>query len=71
MPHTTSTVRIIKTYSTSEETFWRGLVFPVEEHEVSRLRGGYRWFRAPNVLCIEHYRRPIEPPQPDRQKVGG
>ena len=40
-------------------TFWRKLVLPQED----RMRlgipwhGGYRWFRSPNVVCLEHYCR--------------
>jgi hypothetical protein len=42
-----------------ENAFWRKLVLPQED----RMRlgipwhGGYRWFRSPNVVCLEHYRR--------------
>jgi hypothetical protein len=42
-----------------EDVFWRKLVLPQEE----RMRlgipwhGGYRWFRSPNVIPIEQWRR--------------
>jgi hypothetical protein len=42
-----------------EGAFWRKLVLPQEE----RMRlgipwhGGYRWFRSPNVVCLEVWRR--------------
>jgi hypothetical protein len=42
-----------------EDTFWRKLVLPQEE----RMRlgipwnGGYRWFRSPNVVCLQQWRR--------------
>jgi hypothetical protein len=42
------------------DTFWRKLVLPQEE----RMRlgipwyGGYRWFKSPNVVPIEKYRKP-------------
>jgi hypothetical protein len=41
------------------DAFWRKLVLPQEE----RIRlgipwhGGYRWFRSPNVVCLEQWRR--------------
>jgi hypothetical protein len=43
----------------NEDTFWRKLVLPQEE----RMRlgipwhGGYRWFRLPNIIPIEQWRR--------------
>jgi hypothetical protein len=42
------------------DTFWQKLVLPEEDRR--RLfpdtpwRGGYRWFRSPNVVPIEKYR---------------
>jgi hypothetical protein len=42
-----------------EDAFWRKLVLPQED----RMRlgipwhGGFRWFRSPNVVCIEQWRR--------------
>jgi hypothetical protein len=47
--------------------FWRKLILPQEERR--RLfpdapwKGGYRWFRSENVVCIEHFRRPRMPGQ--------
>ena len=42
-----------------EEAFLRKLVLPQED--CRRLgvswTGGYRWFRSPNVVCLEHYCR--------------
>jgi hypothetical protein len=42
-----------------DEAFLRKLVLPQED--CMRLgvswTGGYRWFRSPNVVCLEHYRR--------------
>ena len=48
-----------------ESTFWRKLILPEEDRR--RLfpdmtwKGGYRWFRSENVVCIEHFRRPHLP----------
>lgn len=42
-----------------EDTFWRRLILPEEDH----LRmgkpwtGGYRWFRSPNVVPLEQWRK--------------
>jgi hypothetical protein len=45
-----------------DEAFLRRFVVPEEDR--SRFTsakwtetGGYRWFRSPNVVCIEHYRK--------------
>jgi hypothetical protein len=44
-----------------DETFWQRLVLPEEDRR--RLfpgtvwRSGYRWFRSPNVVPIEQWRR--------------
>jgi hypothetical protein len=49
---------ITKRYTLDEEAFWQKLVLPQED----RLRfgaewkGGYRWFRSSNIVCLEHYR---------------
>jgi hypothetical protein len=49
------------------DTFWQKLILPEEDrlhlypHE--RWKGGYRWFRSPNVIPIERIRR-------DRQRRG-
>jgi hypothetical protein len=29
--------------------------------------GGYRWFRSPNIVCLEHYR--VSPPSAPKQKA--
>ena len=42
-----------------DEAFLRQLVLPQEERQRrypgSVWAGGYRWFRSPNVLCLEKY----------------
>jgi hypothetical protein len=35
---------------------WRRLTLPVEDRREPR--PGYRWFRAENIVCIEHFRQP-------------
>jgi hypothetical protein len=44
-----------------DDVFWRKLILPEEDRR--RLspdmtgKGGYRWFRSPNVVPIEQWRR--------------
>jgi hypothetical protein len=49
-------------YGEAEEAFLRTVVPPVEDrHLFTRApwpQGAYRWFRSPNVVPIEKYRRP-------------
>jgi hypothetical protein len=43
-----------------EETFMRTIVFPEEDRRLfttAPWKGEYRWFRSPNVICSEKYRR--------------
>jgi hypothetical protein len=41
-----------------EDRFWRKLILPEEGRLANGVvyRGGYRWFRSPNVVPIERYR---------------
>jgi hypothetical protein len=44
------------------ETFLRRFVISEEDRPLFTSTtwvktGGYRWFRSPNVVCLEHYRR--------------
>ena len=41
-----------------EETFMRTIVFPEEDRRLfttAPWKGEYRWFRSPNVVCLECY----------------
>jgi hypothetical protein len=52
-------------YGEAEELFWMGLVVCEEDRPrftTSKRRGAFRWFRSPNIVPIEKYRRP--PPSP-------
>jgi hypothetical protein len=43
-----------------DEEFKRLLVPPEEDRHLlttAKWAGGYRWFRSPNVVCLEQYRR--------------
>jgi hypothetical protein len=45
--------------SEDDEAFMRNLVIPEEDRfkYISKpWAGEYRWFRSPNVVCLEHYR---------------
>jgi hypothetical protein len=41
-----------------EDAFWRKLILPEEDRLANGTvyRGGYRWFRSPNIIPIERYR---------------
>ena len=44
----------------ADETFMRTIVFPEEDRRLfttARWKGEFRWFRTPNVICLEKYRR--------------
>jgi hypothetical protein len=43
-----------------DEAFLQKLIYPEEDRHLFTTvpwRGGYRWFRSPNVVCMEKYRR--------------
>lgn len=43
-----------------EHAFARQLMLPEEDraqYTSAQWLGGYRWFRSPNVICLEKYRR--------------
>jgi hypothetical protein len=46
-----------------DETFLRTVIFPEEERRLfttTPWSGGYRWFKASNVVCLDRYRSPAE-----------
>jgi hypothetical protein len=48
----------------NDEAFLRRFVIPEEDRPRFTSAkwtetGGYRWFRSPNVVCLEHYRRSV------------
>jgi hypothetical protein len=48
-----------KQHSDGYEQFLRELIFAEEDrqlHTPEKWTSGFRWFRSPNVVCIEHYR---------------
>jgi hypothetical protein len=47
-------------HAEADDEFWRALVWPEEDRHLfttAKWNGGYRWFRAPNVVCFEKYQR--------------
>ena len=60
-------LKLVRVRTKEEEAFWQKLILP--EDDLRRqgwphVAGGYRWFRAPNVIPIERWKRP-EPDQRD------
>jgi hypothetical protein len=56
-----------RTRTPKEETFWQRLVLPQEDRDWLWDGIGYRWFRSPNVLALEHYRHwRVNEPAPKR-----
>ena len=52
--------RLNRAWERDDEAFLRAFVFPVEDRRLymsEPWRGTYRWFRSPNVIPIEHWRR--------------
>jgi hypothetical protein len=60
-------LRLGKIRTAEEEAFWQKLVLPEDDprrQDCPHVPGGYRWFRAPNVIPIERWKR-LEPDQRD------
>ena len=60
-------LRLGKIRTAEEEAFWQKLLLPEDDlrsQDCPRVPGGYRWFRAPNVIPIERWKR-LEPDQRD------
>lgn len=54
-------------YSVEEEKFFRGMMLPQEDLPpgiYAKRVVAFRWFRAPNIFCIEHYRQAPAAPAP-------
>ena len=48
-----------KRYSEQERAFFESMILPQDDlpkETWAKYQGGYRWFRAPNVIAIENYR---------------
>jgi hypothetical protein len=54
-----------------EDAFWRKLILPQEDRETLWEGKGYRWFRSPNVIPIEQWRRRDEEPKWPTNQVKG
>jgi hypothetical protein len=56
---------IERKYTEAAETFMREIAPPEEDRRQftsAPWGGGYRWYRAPNVICIEKFGRPASSP---------
>jgi hypothetical protein len=52
---------LVRKHLAEDEAFLRSIIFPEEDRYRYCSRpygGGYRWFRDPNVIPIEHWHRP-------------
>ena len=52
-----------KKHTDEDEAFLHQVIFAEEDRHrftATPWRGGYRWFRSPNVIPLEHYRRGTE-----------
>ena len=61
---------LVRRYSQSEEAFFRNLIRPEEERRLlapAKGNSSFRWFRSPNVIPLEKYRRLT--PAEDGQQV--
>jgi hypothetical protein len=55
-----STISDAITRYDDEHSFARSITLPEEDrtrYTAARWEGGYRWFRSPNVVCLEKARR--------------
>ena len=53
----------VKDSKPNDDEFFRALIFPEEDRALfttAQWNGGHRWFRSPNVVCIEKYSRPTQ-----------
>ena len=47
-------------HTDDDEEFLHQVIFPEEDRHkftATPWRGGYRWFRSPNIIPLEYYRR--------------
>jgi hypothetical protein len=52
---------LVRARTETDEAFWRKLVLPEDDPRRAgwpHPAGGYRWFRSPNIIPIEHWKRP-------------
>ena len=61
-----------KKHIDDDEAFLHRMIFPEEDRHrftATLWRGGYRWFRSENVVCLEHYRIAETKPAPRLKAV--
>jgi hypothetical protein len=56
-----SSMNLVRTHTLEDEAFLRKVTFSEEDRRQyigKPYTGGYRWFRNPHIIPIEHWRRP-------------
>jgi len=64
---------LVRRYNATDEAFLRQVVIPEEDRHLftaATRSGGYRWFRSPNVVPIEHWRRQNVQPTLSKSRAG-
>jgi len=64
---------VVRRYSLEDEAFLRQVVIPEEDRHLfttTTWSGGFRWFRSPNVVPIEHWRRLSVQPAVSNSRTG-
>jgi hypothetical protein len=65
---------VIRRYSAEDEAFLRQVVIPEEDQHLyttaTPRADGFRWFRSPNVIPIEHWRRLKVQPMVSNSRAG-
>jgi hypothetical protein len=60
-----SLMQLERKYTEAAETFMREITPAEEDRHLftsAPWRGGYRWYRSPNVICLEQFGRPASSP---------
>jgi hypothetical protein len=58
-------MQLARKLSEADEMFMREITPAEEDRHLftsAPWRGGYRWYRSPNVVCLEQYQRPASSP---------
>jgi hypothetical protein len=58
-------MQLERKYTEADAAFMREITPAEEDRHLftsAPWRGGYRWFRSPNVVCLEQYARAVSSP---------
>jgi hypothetical protein len=64
---------VVRRYNSKDEAFLRQIVIPEEDRHLftaARWSGGFRWFRSPNVVPFEYWRRSNVQPAISESRAG-